>query len=153
MRNLLSRVPKTHQAAVATLVRSVFDQPDQTLAHDQLRRVINDLHSRFPQAADLLEQAAPDLLAYTAFPPQIWKQLWSNNPIERLNKEIRRRTDVVGIFPNRTAAIRLVGSVLAEQHDEWLAADRRYLSLDALTTTRRLIEPTTPDVVDAFVAA
>ena len=102
----------------------------------------------FPQAAALLEEAGPELLAFTAYPSSIWRQLWSNNPIERLNKEIRRRTDVVVIFPDRASVIRLVGAVLAEQHDEWISAERRYLSLDALTLARRLVEPATPEVVN-----
>ncbi len=148
MRNLLTRVPKTAQRAVATLVRSIFDQADQDQAHEQYTRVLAQLQERFPAAAQLLEDAGPDLLAFTAFSPTLWRQVWSNNPIERLNREIRRRTDVVSIFPNRDSVIRLVGAVLCEQHEEWIASERRYLSLDALTITRRLIEPTAPEVVN-----
>ena len=148
MRNLLTRVPKAAQRAVATLVRSIFDQADQDQAHEQYARVLAQLEDRFPRAAELLEEAGPDLLAFTAFAPTLWRQVWSNNPIERLNREIRRRTDVVSIFPTRDSVIRLVGAVLGEQHDEWISAERRYLSLDALTLTRRLIEPAAPEVVN-----
>ena len=88
-----------------------------------------------PRVAEHLENARADILAFTAFPKEIWRQIWSNNPNERLNKEIRRRTDVVGIFPDRTSIIRLVGAVLAEQHDDW-AEGRRYLGLDVLTRSR-----------------
>ncbi len=149
MRNLLTRVPKAMQRAVATSVRTIFDQPDAVTVHEQYDRVLAQLEDRFPAAAELLEEAGPDLLAFTAFNASIWRQVWSNNPIERLNKEIRRRTDVVSIFPNRDAVIRLIGAVLCEQNDEWIASERRYLSLDALAASRRLIEPATPEAVNA----
>jgi transposase-like protein len=113
------------------LVRSIFAQPDSDAAWAQHGRVVTQLEERFPQAAELLAEAGPDILAYASFPKEHWRQIWSNNPQERLNKEIRRRTDVVGIFPNRAAVIRLVGAVLAEQHDEWVVA-RRYLSVESL---------------------
>ena len=131
MRNLLTRVPRSSQSLVATLVRSIFDQPDATQVWEQHARVVDQLADRFPAAAELLIDAGPDLLAFTAFPKEHWKQVWSNNPQERLNKELRRRTDVVGIFPNRAAAIRLIGAVLGEQHDEWAVA-RRYMSPESL---------------------
>jgi putative transposase len=148
MRNLLTRVPKSAQRAAATLVRSIFDQADADQVTEQYQRVVAQLEERFPAAAAVLEDAAPDLLAFTSFPKAVWRQIWSNNPIERLNKEIRRRTDVVSIFPDRPSVIRLVGAVLAEQHEEWISAQRRYLALDLLAQTRRLIEPATPEVVD-----
>jgi putative transposase len=117
-RNLLTRVPRSAQPLVATLVRSIFAQPSAAEVWAQHGRVVEQLHDRFPAAAELLSAAAADLLAFTAFPAEHWRQIWSNNPLERLHREIRRRTDVVGIFPNRAAVIRLVGAVLAEQHDD-----------------------------------
>jgi transposase-like protein len=135
MRNLLCRVPKSAQGLVATLVRTVFAQPDAAATHAQHARIVEQLQDRFPAAAELLADAAADLLAFTAFPKEHWRQVWSNNPQERLNKELRRRTDVVGIFPNRAAVLRLIGAVLAEQHDEW-AVTRRYMSAESLAKTR-----------------
>jgi putative transposase len=135
LRNLLTKVPKSAGPFVATLVRSVFAQPDATAVHAQFDRVLEQLHGRFPEAAEMLADAAPDILAFTAFPFAHWKQIWSNNPQERLNKEIRRRTDVVGIFPDRPSVIRLVGMVLCEQHDEW-AVVRRYMSPESLAKAR-----------------
>lgn len=131
MRNLLTRVPKSAQSFVATMVRSIFAQPDADTVHEQHRRIAEQLETRFPEAAALLEQAAADLLAFTGFPKEHWRQLWSNNSLERLNKEIRRRTDVVGIFPDRASIVRLVGAVLAEQNDEWAVA-RRYMSAESI---------------------
>jgi putative transposase len=131
MRNLLTRVPKSAQSFVATMVRSIFAQPDADTVLEQPLRVIAQLEDRFPEAAALLEKTAPELLAFTCLPKEHWHQLWSNNSLERLNKEIRRRTDVVGIFPDRASIIRLVGAVLAEQHDEWAVA-RRYMSVESV---------------------
>ena len=116
-RNLLTRVPKSAGPFVATLVRSIFAQPGAEAVHAQFARVVEQLAERFPAAAEMLHEAGPEILAFTGFPQPHWRQIWSNNPQERLNKEIRRRTDVVGIFPDRGAVIRLVGMVLAEQHD------------------------------------
>jgi transposase-like protein len=124
-------VPKSSQSLVATLVRSIFDQPDATQVWAQHERVVDQLTERFPAAAEMLVDAGCDLLAFATFPKEHWKQVWSNNPQERLNKELRRRTDVVGIFPNRAAVIRLVGAVLNEQNDEWAVA-RRYMSTESL---------------------
>ena len=132
MRNLLTRVPKSAQGFVATMVRTIFAQPDADTVHEQHARIVDQLQVRFPAAAALLEEAGTDLLAFTGFPKEHWRQLWSNNSLERLNKEIRRRTDVVGIFPNRAAVVRLVGAVLAEQNDEWAVA-RRYMSAESIT--------------------
>ena len=110
---------RSAQPWVATMVRTVFDQPDAASVHAQYTRVVQAIEARFTDAAAHLDEARADLLAFTGFPHELWRQIWSNNPQERLNKEIRRRTDVVGIFPNRAAIIGLVGAVLAEQTDEW----------------------------------
>ncbi len=135
LRNLLTRVPKSAGPFVATIVRSIFAQPDSAAVHAQFDRVADQLAERFPPAAEMLAEAGPDILAFTGFPQPHWRQIWSNNPQERLNKEIRRRTDVVGIFPDRPSVIRLVGMVLAEQHDEW-AVVRRYMSPESLAKAR-----------------
>ena len=145
VRNLLTRVPRSAQAMVATLVRSIFEQPDAETTWAQHARVVEQLEGRFPEAAALLADAAHDVLAFTGFPKEHWRQIRSNNPQERLNKELRRRTDVVGIFPNRAAVIRLVGAVLAEQHDEW-AVGRRYMSAESLAKARvRVVEGDAPN--------
>jgi putative transposase len=138
LRNLLTKVPKSAQPWVATLVRTIFDQPDTDAVRAQYTRTVTTLAERFPDAADHLDEAREELLAFTAFPRDIWRQIWSNNPQERLNKEIRRRTDVVGIFPNRAAIIRLVGAVLAEQTDEW-SEGRRYMGLEVLAKARMTV--------------
>jgi len=130
-RNLLTRVPKSAQPFVATVVRSIFDQPSAEDVRAQHARVVEQLGPRFPDAARMLADAADEVLAFAAFPQQHWRKIRSNNPQERLNLEIRRRTDVVGIFPNRAAVLRLVGMVLSEQHDEWLVG-RRYLADESL---------------------
>jgi transposase-like protein len=137
-RNVLTRVPKSAQDFVAALVRSIFDQPSPDEVRAQHARVVEQLEARFPQAAELLVDAADDILAFTTFPKENWRQIRSNNPQERLNKEIRRRTDVVGIFPNRPAVLRLVGAVLAEQHDEWCVG-RRYMSAESLAKARLVV--------------
>jgi transposase-like protein len=140
MTNLLTRVPRRAQPWVATMVRTIYQQLSPAEVHGQLDRVVEQLREAFPQVAELLADAAPDLLAFTAFPVAHWQKLWSNNPQERLNREIRRRTDVVGIFPNRLSARRLVGAVLAEQHDEWAEA-RRYLTIPNAAGNEALPEP------------
>ena len=133
--NLMDACPKTSWRAVKTGLHSIYDQPDAEAVHAQFDRVLDQLTDKLPAVAEHLEQARPDILAFTAFPKEIWRQIWSNNPQERLNREIRRRTDVVGIFPDRPSVIRLVGAVLAEQHDEWVEG-RRYLGLDVLARSR-----------------
>jgi transposase-like protein len=142
--NLMGVTPKSSWGWVKALLHSVYDQPDAASVHAQFDRVLDALHGKLPAVADHLEAARADLLAFTVFPREIWRQIWSNNPNERLNREIRRRTDVVGIFPNRDAVIRLVGAVLAEQHDEW-AEQRRYLGLDVLTRSRAVLTTTDPE--------
>jgi putative transposase len=133
--NLMAVCPKSSWPWVRALLHSVYDQPDAASVHAQFDRVLDALGDKLPKVAEHLEAARADVLAFTAFPQEVWRQIWSNNPSERLNREIRRRTDVVGIFPDRDALIRLVGAVLAEQHDEWTEG-RRYLSLDVLTRCR-----------------
>jgi transposase-like protein len=147
MRNLLTRVPKSAQSFVATMVRTIFAQPDAATVHEQHARIVDQLETRFPEAAALLAETAPDLLAFTALPKEHWRQLWSNNSLERLNKEIRRRTDVVGIFPDRAAIVRLVGALLAEQNDEWAVASRRYMSVESIAKT--LTEPELEQTAEA----
>lgn len=118
-------------------MRTIFQQPDHDSVWRQHEHVVAQLEGRFPKVAELLDDAAPDLLAFSVFPTQHWRRVWSNNPFERLNKELRRRRDVVGIFPNRAAIVRLLGAVLAEQHDEWAVA-RRYLTIGSLESLVRL---------------
>ena len=131
IRNALALVPKQAGQLVAATVRTVFVQPDPMSAQEQWRRVADGFRTPYLKLAELMDEAEPDVLAYLAFPSSHWRQLWSTNPLERLNKELKRRTNVVGIFPNRGAVIRLVGMVLAEQHDEWQVG-RRYFSAESL---------------------
>ena len=148
VRNALALVPKTAAQMVAATIRTVFVQPDAAAAREQWRRVADSFRSRFPRLAALLDEAEADVLAYLAFPPEHWRQIWSNNPLERLNKEIKRRTDVVGIFPNAAAVVRLVGAVLAEQHDEWQVS-RRYFSAESLAK----LEPPAGEPLPELLAA
>ena len=131
----MAACPKSSWPWVRALLHSVYDQPDATSVHAQFDRVLDTLADKLPTVAEHLDTARAHVLAFTGFPKEVWRQIWSNNPSERLNREIRRRTDVVGIFPDRDALIRLVGAVLAEQHDEWTEG-RRYLGLDVLSRSR-----------------
>ena len=137
MRNALAHVPKGVQNMVAAAIRTIFAQPDQEAARSQLRRVSDNMAPRFPRVAALVDGAQEEILAYMAFPEEHWRQISSTNPLERLNKEIKRRSDVVGIFPNRQATIRLVGSVLGEQDDEW-STGRRYFSQESMSKLQKV---------------
>lgn len=139
--NLMAVCPKSSWGWVKALLHSVYDQPDAGAVHAQYDRILDALAGKLPAVHDHLDAARADILAFTAFPKEIWRQIWSNNPNERLNREIRRRTDVVGIFPDRDSVTRLVGAVLAEQHDEWTEG-RRYLGLDVLTRARTTLTTT-----------
>jgi putative transposase len=128
MRNVLANVPKTAGPMVASIIRTIFAQPDPEHVYAQFDEVVRMLARSHPKIAEMLENARTDLLAFAEFPYPHWRQIWSTNPLERVNKEIKRRTDVVGTFPNPAALLRLSGHVLIEQHDEWDGADRRYFS-------------------------
>lgn len=138
MRNLLATVPRSAAGAVAAIVRTIFAQPDHASAMAQLHRLADGLRPRFAAAADLLQEAAEDALAHFHFPEEHRRRLHSTNTLERLHKEIKRRTTVVGIFPDRAALVRLVGMLLAEQDDEWAVTDRRYFTFESM---RRIAEP------------
>ena len=137
MRNVLAHEPKGDKAMVAAAIRTIFAQPDRETAEVQLSEVVQAMEKRWPKAAETLAAGAADVLTYMAFPREHWTRIYSTNPLERLNREVKRRTDVVGIFPNTAAAMRLVGSVLMEVNDDW-EVGRRYFSLASM---RKLKEP------------
>ena len=150
--NLMSITPKSLWPAVKAMLHSVYDQPDADAVHAQFDRLLDYTAEKLPDVADHLDAARADILAFTSFPTEVWQQIWSNNPTERLNREIRRRTDAIGIFPNREAIVRLVGAVLAEQTDEW-AEGRRYLGLEVLAKSRLNLITTPTTTTDADMPA
>jgi transposase-like protein len=144
MRNVLALIPKAEKAMVAALLRTIFAQPHREAAGEQLGLVCDLLAKRWPNAAQLVRSAEDDILAYMAFPTEHWKRIYSNNPLERLNKEVKRRTNVVGVFPDVPSVIRLVGAVLVENDDEWQAATRRYFSQESM---RKLYTPEPEELI------
>ena len=143
-------MPQGAREAIAAIVRTIFAQPDHASALTQLRKVADGLRPKFPKTAALLEDAAEDVLAYRHLPSEHHRQLHSTNPLERLNKEIKRRSNVVGIFPNPAALIRLVGAVLLEQDDEWTVPERRYFSVESMG---RLTAPSLSTTTQEILAA
>jgi len=150
MANILTTVPKSSQQLVGSLVRSIYEQdtPDEVRTRHNV--TVDQLQKVAPRAAAILAEAVHDMLAFTAFPKAHWRQIWSNNPQERLNREIRRRTDVVVIFPNRAAILRLVGAILDEQNTEWAAASRRYFSEESMKQLFAA-SPKPPTLPEAFI--
>ena len=149
MRNVIGQVPKSAQASVAATVRTIFEQPDRAAARAQVRQVCMTLQERFPKVVALLEEAEGDILSFYDCPRQHWRQIYSTNPLERLNKELLRRSAVVGIFPNRAAVIRLFGALLAEQTEEWLVG-KRYFSLASMA---KLVQPPPAEVAELEAAS
>ncbi len=132
-RNVLAKVPKGSADMVAAAMRTIYAQPDAAHVHGQFDEIVSMLTRQFPDAAAVLAEARADVLAFCAFPEAHWRKIWSTNPLERLNGEIKRRTRVVGIFPNDAAVLRLVSAVVAETHDEWQNSERRYLAEHTMT--------------------
>lgn len=151
MRNVLAKIPRASAEMVAAAIRTIFAQPDREHVEAQFDEITTMLEGQFPVVADMLRDARADLLAFSSFPNAHWKKIWSTNPIERLHKEIKRRTNVVGIFPNDAALLRLVTAVIAEAHDEWQVCDRRYLSEGSMN--KLYDQPDTPALPDELPAA
>jgi putative transposase len=148
-RNLLAHVPKTHTDMVAAVFRTVFAQPDPKAVAATWDEVRNQLATRFPKIGTLMDNAKTEVLAFTAFPRAHWPKIWSTNPLERVNKEIKRRARVVGIFPNDAAVIRLVGAILADMHDEWQSGERRYLSEGSMAQLKPTSDTDTIAAIDS----
>ena len=144
MRNVLAKVTRANAEMVAAAIRTIFAQPDAGAVAAQFARIVATLEGQFPDVAAMLADARDDLLAFAAFPLEHWRKLWSTNPLERLHREIKRRTDVVGVFPNDASVERLVTAVVVEQHDEWAVAERRYLSETSMARLRQLDPPALP---------
>jgi putative transposase len=147
MRNALSTVHKVAQQMVAATLRTIFAQPDLRSAHDTVERICRLFEKRYPKLVEVLREAETDVLAYYGFPVEHRRQVWSTNSLERLNKEVSRRCDVVGIFPSRNSLLRLAGALLEEQNDEW-AVGRRYFSTESMN---KLFEPSSEEVVQALL--
>jgi transposase-like protein len=138
MRNVLTRVKRTNTHMVIAAIQTIFAQPDARTVREQFDRIVGTLEGQFPEVATMLTDAKEDLLAFAAFPEAHWRKVWSTNPLERLHREIKRRTDVVGVFPNDRSVERLVTAVVVEAHDEWQVAERRYLSETSMALLRRM---------------
>ena len=141
---MLAKVTRANAEMVAAAIRTIFAQPDADAVAAQFERIVATLEGQFPDVAAMLVDARDDLLAFSAFPLEHWRKLWSTNPLERLHREIKRRTDVVGVFPNDAAIDRLVTAVIVEQHDEWAVAERRYLSETSMARLRQVPPPAVP---------
>ncbi len=144
MRNVLVKVPRTQQSMVAAMVRTIFAQPDTTHVERQLKEVTATMKRQFPLVTEMLEDANEDITAFRHFPTNHWQKIWSTNSLERLNAEIKRRTNVVGIFPNDAAALRLITAVCVEPHDEWIVSERRYLSQESMDQLKNDALPSAP---------
>jgi putative transposase len=151
MRNVLAKIPKSSGEMVAAAIRTIFAQPDATHVAAQFDEITTMLRRQFPVVADMLQDAREDLLAFSAFPVAHWRKIWSTNPLERLHKEIKRRTNVVGIFPNDASVVRLVTAVIADTHDEWQVTDRRYLSKGSMAQLSAT--PDDPALLEELTAA
>jgi transposase-like protein len=153
LRNVLAKIPKGHAEMVAAAIRTTFAQPDAAHVRSQLDVIAGMLGRQFPNVEAMLRDAADELTAFAAFPASHWKKIWSTNPLERVNKEIKRRTDVVGVFPNPAALLRLAGSVLVETHDEWQVSDRRYLSEASMALLNKPTDTNTEVAPPALLTA
>jgi transposase-like protein len=154
MRNVLAKVPKGSQEMVAAAIRTIFAQPDAEAVHEQLESIADKLGRQFPAVEQMLLDAAPDITAFAAFPQSHWRRIWSTNPLERVNGEVKRRADMVGIFPNDAAIVRLTGAVLIETHDEWQVIERRYFSEGSMAAINApSSDPTTTQERPALLAS